>query len=297
MQNPEAVKPKSAFEKLDEGVYRVERVLLLISLAMMTVLVTLDVIQRSFSRPIGKTESMLLAILYGSTPTADQIAFVTSTLGPILFGVFSLVFFTLAAHSSRSIAAERAGPGAPKPGFGKSAGIGVGLLLGAYVFVKGLLFVFPSSVPGAQKFALGFMLWSGMLGASLATKTRRHIILDPIKKKLDDQTLKPFSLIGGIVTFVFCAFVAALGIKQVMDQIRDWASGDGVGVYDALPIPLWIATLAVPVTFGVMAARFLGQGIHDFRFGPPKGGADAHGIDLDALEKEKLDLAAEEQKS
>lgn len=288
-------KLKQLAGKVDDAVYRVERVLLLISLAMMTVLVSLDVIQRSFSRPVGKTESMLLALLYGTTPTAEQTAFVTGTLGPISFGLFALVFFVLAAHSSRSIAAER--EKAPKPGFGKSAGIGVALVIGAYAFVKGLLFVFPSSVPGAQKFALGFMLWSGMLGASLATRTRRHIILDPIKKKLDEQTLKPFSLIGGIVTFVFCAFVAALGIKQLMDQIVEWATGDGVGVYDALPIPLWVATLAVPVTFGVMALRFLAQGIHDFKWGPPKGGADAHGIDLDALEKEQLPLGDEKAPS
>ena len=63
-----------------------------------------------------------------------------------------------------------------------------------------------------------------------------------------------------------------------------------MGVYDALPIPLWIATLSVPVTFSVMAMRFLAQGIHDFKWGPPKGGADAHGIDLEALEKEQLPL-------
>jgi TRAP-type C4-dicarboxylate transport system permease small subunit len=267
--------------KVDDAVYRAERVLLLISLAMMTLLVSLDVIQRSFSRQVGKTESFLIAVLYGDAATTDQIAFVTGTLGPIVFSLFCLVFFTLAAHSSRSIAAERAG--AVKPGFGRSAVIGVGLFIGAVVFVKGLLFVFPSSVPGAQKFALGFMLWSGLLGASLATRTRRHIILDPIKKKLDDQTLKPFSLIGGIVTFVFCALLTALGLKQLTDQIVEWASGDGVGVFDALPIPQWVVTLAVPVTFGVMALRFLAQGIHDFKWGPPKGGVDAHGIDLDAL--------------
>lgn len=281
-------KLKKLAGKVDDVVYGVERILLLVSLAMMTVLVTLDVIQRSFSRPVGKTESMILSLLYGATPTAEQTAFVTGTLGPLIFGLFSLTFFVLAAHSSRSIAAERAKAAAP--GFARSAGIGVALLVGAYAFVKGLLFVFPSSVPGAQKFALAFMLWSGMLGASLATRTRRHIILDPIKKKLDEQTLKPFSLIGGVVTFVFCAFLAALGLKQLMGQIVEWAEGDGVGVFDALPIPLWVTTLAIPVTFGVMALRFLAQGIHDYRWGPPKGGADAHGIDLDALEKEQLPL-------
>ena len=274
-------------EKLDDLVYRLERVVLLFSLTAMTILVSLDVIQRTFSRPVGKTEGILLSILY-SEPTADQTAFVVGTLGPVIFGLFSLLFCVLAAHSARSIAAERVK--APSPGFGKSAGIGVGLLLGAFVFVKAILFVFPSSVPGAQKFALGFMLWSGMLGASLATKTRRHIILDPIKKKLDEQTLKPFSLIGGIVTFVFCAYIALLGVKQLLEQIHEWMSGDGVGVYDALPIPLWVTTLAVPVTFGVMALRFLAQGIHDWKWGPPKGGADAHGIDLDALAAEQLPM-------
>lgn len=273
--------------KVDDVVYRVERVLLLGSLTMMTILVTLDVIQRSFSRQVGKTEGALLAIFY-TNPTAEQTAFVVDVLGPLVFGVLACLFFILATHSSRAIAAERAKQ--PLPGFGKSLGVGLVIALGAGLFVKGLIFIFPSSVPGAQKFALGFMLWSGMLGASLATRTRRHIILDPIKKKLDEATLKPFSLIGGLLTFTFCGFLAVLGTMQLVEQFREWASGDGVGVYDALPIPLWIGTLAVPVTFGVMALRFLGQGIHDFKWGPPKGGADAHGIDLEALEKEAVPL-------
>ncbi len=273
--------------KVDDVVYRVERVLLLVSLTMMTVLVTLDVIQRSFSRQVGKTEGALLSIFY-TNPTAEQTAFVVGVVGPLLFAVLASLFFVLATHSSRSIAAER--DKRPSPGFGKSLGVGLALTVGAALFVKALLWVFPSSVPGAQKFALGFMLWSGMLGASLATRTRRHIILDPIKKTLDAATLKPFSLLGGLLTFAFCGFLTLLGIKQLMDQFTEWMSGDGVGVYDALPIPLWVATLAIPVTFGVMALRFLGQGIHDFKWGPPKGGADAHGIDLDALEKEQLPL-------
>jgi TRAP-type C4-dicarboxylate transport system permease small subunit len=273
--------------RVDDFVYRIERLLLLLSLTMMTVLVALDVIQRSFSRQVGKTEGVILSVFY-SNPTPEQTAFVVGVLGPALFLLLSALFFVLATHSSRSIAAERAKT--PAPGFGKSIAVGIALSLAAALFVKGVLVVFPSSVPGAQKFALGFMLWSGMLGASLATRARRHIILDPIKKKLDPQTLKPFSLIGGLVTFVFCAYLALLGSLQLFQQIEEWSSGDGIGVYDALPIPLWVVTLAIPVTFTVMALRFLAQGLHDFKWGPPKGGADAHGIDLEALEKEQLPL-------
>lgn len=271
--------------KVDDVIFLVERVLLAVCLSMMTVLVSLDVIQRTFSRPVGKSEALLLSLLY-TEPTAEQTAFVTGTLGPLVFGLATLLFCVLAAHSSRSIAAERAK--APAPGFGKSALIGAAVLLGGFAFVKGLLYLFPSSVPGAQKFSLGFMLWSGLLGASMATRARRHIVLDPIKKKLDPQALKLYSLLGGVVTFGFCALLGVLGVMQVAEQIHEWSGGGGVGVYDALPIPLWVTTLAIPISFFVMAARFLAQGISDFVWGPPTGGADAHGIDLEALEKEQL---------
>jgi TRAP-type C4-dicarboxylate transport system permease small subunit len=272
-----------ALAALDDGVYRLERLALLFSLALMTVLVSLDVVQRTFSRPVGKTEQLLLALLYGGAPTTEQMAFVTGTLGPLVFWGLALVFLVLAAHSSRAIAAERAKQ-AP-PGFGRSMAAGVGLWALGFGFVHGLLWAFPSSVPGAQKFSLGFMLWSGMLGASLATRSRRHIVLDVVRKKLDPQTAKRFALLGGFVTFAFCGLLAVLGAVQWWTQFTEWREGEGVGVYDALPIPTWIATLAVPVTFGVMALRFLAQGVHDWKWGQPKGGVDAHGIDLEALKE------------
>lgn len=180
---------KRALKKLDDAVFRVERLVLLFSLAMMTLLVSLDVVQRTFSRPEGKTEQVLRALLYGKSPTPEQTAFVTGRLGPGVFWGLALIFLVLAAHSSRTIASERAQK--PAPGLGRSVAWGAGLWVGALGFVYGLLWLFPSSVPGAQKFSLGFMLWSGMLGASLATRSRRHIVLDVVKKKLDPETASP----------------------------------------------------------------------------------------------------------
>ena len=272
-------------KRLDDAVFQGERVLLLVSVSLMTVLVTLDVTQRTFSRPVGKTEELLLALLY-KAPTDAQRAFVTGTLGPVLFGLGSLAFLVLAAHARRAMAAEKAGQSAP--GWGPSVLHGALTWVGVAAFIQGLLWQFPSSIPGAQKFALGFMLWSGMLGASLATRERRHIVMDLVKKKWPKGQERPLLLLSGLVSFGFCGLLALLGVMQWHEQYTDWSSGDGVGVYDALPIPLWVGTLSVPVTFTVMALRFLAQGVHDFHFGPPTGGVDAHGIDLDALEKEQL---------
>jgi C4-dicarboxylate transporter, DctQ subunit len=273
---------RRSVDKLDDVVLAVERVLLLVSLSMMTVLVTLDVIQRTFSRQVSKTSTLILGLL--SNPSPETQKFVIETLGPWLFIIGSFVFVVLAAHSSRSFKAER--NKAPKPAFLPSLALGAGVWVGLAAFIKGLLLVFPSSVPGAQKFALGFMLWSGMLGASVATRQRRHIVLDTVKKKLDAKMGNLFSLLGGLVVFGFCGLLAYLGLVQLHDEFVLWRDGDGVGVFDALPIPRWVVTLCLPVTFGTMAFRFLGSGVRDFVWGPPTGGVDAHGVDMEQLAKE-----------
>jgi len=270
---------RRVLSKVDGAVYQVERALLVVSVAMMTLLIALDVLQRTFSRPVGKTATLILAILGDVTP--ETRALVGHTVGPVVFALISLVFCALAVHGRRSLRAEAQGEPQPRPVYSVVWGIALWGFLA--VVVKFVLWLFPSSVPGAQKFALGFMLWAGLLGASLATRERRHIMLDAVKKKLDPGMGRLFSLLGGLASFAFCGWLSWLGVLQFLTEYGDWASGEGVGVYDALPIPEWIATLAIPLTFFLMAVRFLAQGIHDVKWGPPAGGKDSHGIDLESL--------------
>lgn len=270
-------------QTIDGVIARVERVLLLVALAMMTVLVGLDVTQRTFSRPVGRTESIVAALVNAVGGPLDDAGRASAyTFGTVIFVVFFAFMFSFAAHTARIVVAERAG--APAPALGGSVVRGLLAFAGTAAAVKLLLVVFPSSVPGAQKFALGFMLWSGMLGASLATRQRRHIMLDPIVKKLEGADRHRFGLISGVVSAAFCAMIAVLGVMQLGGEIHEWSTGEGVGLYPALPIPMWIATLAIPATFAVMAFRFLRNGLHDLREGPPST-HDAHGVDLEEVEK------------
>jgi TRAP-type C4-dicarboxylate transport system permease small subunit len=267
--------------KVDDAIFQLERVMLLVAVTFMTLLVSLDVVQRTFSRPEGRIASLLLSIFSPATPEAR--ARVVDVVAPLVFAVGVLLVCVLAAYSAAMIRAERAGQ--PSPSLAPSVGRGLAVCLGGWLFVKLELWLFPSSLPGAQKFALGFMLWAGMLGASIATRTRRHIVIDTVTKGLDPAAGRYYALIGGVVTALFCGLLAWLGFMQLGGEYREWAGGDGVGVYDALPIPKWVGTLSVPFAFTVMSLRFFGIAIRDFVYGAPTGGVDAHGVDMEALAK------------
>lgn len=279
-------------QKLDELVNKFERVLILVCVAGMTLLVGADVVQRTFSRPVGKTAQFLawLGDTLAGPLSPDARARLEGPVGDAVFIVLALVFFVLAAHASRQVTAERTS--ALPPRFVGSAVLGLVTYALASAAVKVLLWAFPSSVPGAQKFALGLMLWAGMLGASVATRERRHIVLDAVTKKLDDADKKLFALLGGIATASFCFAVGGLGALQLSGEIHEWSSNEGVGLYESLPIPTWIATLAIPTSFFLMGSRFLGYGVRDFLLGPPAGGDGGHGVDLEELKQQTVEVPA-----
>ena len=158
----------------------------------------------------------------------------------------------------------------PQVNMGQSFLFGTLLVAAFFGFLKVLLWVFPSGVPGAQKIALGFMMWAGFLGATMATHTRRHIVVDAVKKKLDPLMSCIFSGLGGIVTAALAGYFAFLGYLQLHEEYIDWATEEGVGVFEALPIPIWIVTLALPVTFGIIAIRFFIMGLADMWYGAPE---------------------------
>lgn len=265
----------------DRGVYHVERVLLLAALVMMTLLVFSDVIVRTFTRPVGKTASFLLFLLERAGPLDEELRHQVATrIGPALFLTAALLFVMFAVHSARHARHERGGR--PAPALPASAGLGALVFLLLATAVWAVVNVFPTGVAGAQKFALGFMVWAGFLGASLATRARRHIVIDAVKKKLDPRLRPLFGALGGVATAGFTGLIAWLAAFKAGTLIREWHESDGMlHVFESLPVPEWVVTLALPVTFTLSALRFAAHGVAELLYGSPlASGPDAHGISL-----------------
>lgn len=253
--------------KLDALVYQVERVLLLVSLLMMTALVFSDVVLRSFTRPVGKTAGLLLWLLEGKEPLSEATqAAVANIWGPALFGVVILLLCLFGVHAGRTASAEQRKQ--PAPPFSKSAALGLLVFVGLWALVKLLVWTFPTGIAGAQRFALGFMVWAGFVGSSIATRAHRHIVLDAVKKKLDPVIYPWFSAAGAVLTAGFTLFLTYLAISKLQGEIVEWIEIPNVGVFESLPIPVWIVTLALPVTFTIIGLRFLAQGLSDLLYGP-----------------------------
>ncbi len=208
--------------------------------------------QRIFSRPEGN----LVDVLSGLFPSLSH-DMIVNIISPLMLGVyfFSLILFAIYSRfskSKRSLSLKKA----------LLYGLFVWFLLG--FFIRVLVFIFPAGIPGAQKFALGFMMWAAFLGGALATRKRSHISLNVLKSQISKKNIHFVNLLSNLLASSCCLYFAFLGFMQVNFEYVDWISAPGVGVFEALPIPLWVVTIAIPISLLLIAMRFLANGILDF---------------------------------
>jgi len=264
---------RQTLERIDAVIYRVERALLLLMVFGMTFLVFLNVVQRTFTRQVGKTAQMMRAIADAvAGPLSDSTTKSIETFwGDAFFLAFAVFFCIAAVHAARMSRAEREQRNNASVDFAGSLGIGAGVFLVCAALVKVTVWAAPTGIPGAQKYALGMLVWAGLLGASIVTRTRGHIVLDAMKKKLDDDTLPWISAIGSVVTAGIAGFIAYLSAATTYEKFHEWSDSEfAIGrIHESTPIPEAFTYLALPVAFGLIALRFLMQGFSDLLWGPP----------------------------
>ena len=111
---------------------------------------------------------------------------------------------------------------------------------------------------GATELATVLLLWVGLMSASLATRARKHIVVDAIPRALGDRPRT--WVLNGVTYLITAGFL--IWITTAAWSYYRYASlprfeGGSVPSTVALNIPLAWAYLGFPISMAVMGVRFL----------------------------------------
>ena len=127
------------------------------------------------------------------------------------------------------------------------------------VFVVVALGYFPRGYSWSKELGLVLLLWVGFLGTSICAHEGKHIKLEALAKLIPPHLKHWVDAAGFLLTATFCAGMAYLGYVYVFDpELGAKALG---GTFEQTAIPDWVATVAVPITFGLAMLRFFGGAV------------------------------------
>ena len=139
------------------------------------------------------------------------------------------------------------------------------LMIGLAVFQIVLRNGFDAGIVWADPLVRVLVLWLGLIGAMVASRTDNHISIDIVSKYLPTG-LKRFT---GLLIYLFTTIVCALMTWHsarfvIMEKV------DGMSAF--FSVPIWLCELVIPFAFGIITIRyalfFLGNLIQIFTSAP-----------------------------
>lgn len=307
---------RAALEKINGGIYAVERAIVVTSLLLMSVIVFFDVVHRRYTAEEGKLMALIGRIL-GLDPEGEGWqGLMAASPWVTAFLLFVLVFVGILTASTRSLIPGQDSERAERPerrpsavlaavyaagvillcwlalriAFGSGSEDTEGCLASGYSWDCG---VFPSGLIWSQPMALVLTAWVGFLGASMATSDNRQLKVEAALRYYPEKVRRGVALLSSVLTAVFCLFLAYMSSKLIADLYNDYVATDGLGgVFDGVSIPRYLGFIVLPLGYILMAARFVGNGVLAFRGELAEGLGELGDRDLDAIAAE---LAAEEE--
>lgn len=132
--------------------------------------------------------------------------------------------------------------------------------------IASLLDTLPGGFPWAEELARYLMIWAGFLGASIATRKRRHLKIDILPRFLppDGQAKTMVERATSLISAGFCFFLVVVGYEFVDNSFRFGRTSATLGFF-TWKLPIWIVQLSIPLTMFVIACRFLGQAFGEIK--------------------------------
>lgn len=110
--------------------------------------------------------------------------------------------------------------------------------------------VFGTGIVWADTIVRHLVLWSGFIGAALATSDERHISIDALTKFLSPRAREVVMIFTSLFAIVVCYYLGVAAWGYVAEEQAN--GGDLV-----LSIPTWVALLIIPSGYFLIAFHFL----------------------------------------
>ena len=138
------------------------------------------------------------------------------------------------------------------------------LILGAMVVLSASQIVLRNLFDGAILWAGPMLrvgvLWVGMIGAMVATRSDKQISIDVVSRFLPTRWNARVRVLTDLFTAIVAAVVAWSAFRLVLDD-------RAAGVTAVAFVPLWVCEAILPVAFGVIALRYTLFAIKHLRAG------------------------------
>ncbi|MBM3266285.1 MAG: TRAP transporter small permease [Candidatus Sericytochromatia bacterium] len=123
------------------------------------------------------------------------------------------------------------------------------ILLGSYQVIMRELF--DKGLPWADPLLRHLVLVTGMVGAMVATEAGRHLNMDALARVMPEGARRWVDVIVNLVSGATCVYLTVLAVQFVRDEMT--AQGHEI----AFGLQAWQVQIIFPISFGVMAFRFL----------------------------------------
>ena len=127
------------------------------------------------------------------------------------------------------------------------------LILAAMVILAAIQIILRNFFDGAILWAGPMLrvgvLWVGMIGAMVATRSDKQISIDAVSRFLPTRWKARVRVLTDLFTAIVAGVVAWSAFRLVLDD-------RAAGVTAVAFVPLWVCEAILPVAFGVIAIRY-----------------------------------------
>lgn len=267
-------------KRLDRAVYNVERTVVVTALVVMAIVVFLDVVHRTFSGEGSKLASAIakLSGMVGRPIPVESEGYQQIVdVSPYLMSVVSVLLGYVGVRTAR-----RAEP-IPAP---RALVLAIGGVVVVYGLIRLIVVMMPNGFIWSQPLALVLTLWVGFVGASMCTYENKHLKVEAVQRFLPPHVKRIVGFASGIFTALVCLFLFWVSLRYVLFNYQEYVDTEGKGgLFQGMDVPKYVGFLALPVSFAIITARFVGKAFAALRGeidDDPTGGLLAGAKSIDA---------------